>query len=113
VTGGTAKSTPKTPKSAGKAKEMPQKQPLAPVFQPGEQIIVDTQIGMWPGIVSCNLNLIAFNFYGFKFESYVDGHPDTIRYSLFPRKTSQEILIGQKDSIIPFPLDNIEVLSFV
>jgi hypothetical protein len=62
VTGGTAKSTPKTPKSAGKAKEMPQKQPLAPVFQPGEQIIVDTpQIGMWPGIVSCcNLNLIFF-----------------------------------------------------
>jgi hypothetical protein len=100
-----------TPKSTGKGTlEILQKQPLESVFQPGEQIIVDTQIGMWPGIVSYNLNLITFNLYDFKFESYVEGYPGMIRYSLFPRKTTQEILIGQKDSIIPFPLVNIEVL---
>jgi hypothetical protein len=55
-------STPKAEKSpANGIKEMPQ-QPLEPVFQfqPGEQIIVNAKIGMWPGIVSCNL--FAHNF---------------------------------------------------
>jgi hypothetical protein len=81
------------------------------VFQPGEQIVVNTPIGMWPGIVSYNLNF-TFNLYDFKFESYVEGHPGMIRFSLFPRKT-KEILIGHKDIIIPFPLDRIEVFLII
>jgi hypothetical protein len=82
------------------------------VFQPGEQIIVDTPIGMWPGIVSCTLHLQVnlLLIYDFKFESYVEGHPGMIRFSLFPRETSQEILIEHENNIIPFPLDHIEVL---
>jgi hypothetical protein len=95
--------------------EILQKQPLEPVFQPGEQIIVDTPIGMWPGIVSCTLplqvNLLLI--YDFKFESYVEGHPGMIHFSLFPRKTSQEILVGHKHNIIPFPLDRIEVFLII
>jgi hypothetical protein len=94
--------------------EILQKQPLEPVFQPGEQIIVDTPIGMWPGIVSCTLHLQVnlLLIYDFKFESYVEGHPGMIRFSLFPRKT-KEILIGHKDIIIPFPLDRIEVFLII
>jgi hypothetical protein len=52
------KSTSKAAKSpANGTKEMPQKQPLEYVFQPGEQIIVAAKIGKWPGIVSCILHL--------------------------------------------------------
>jgi hypothetical protein len=67
VAGGTVNSTPnKRPKLTGKGtKEIPQKQQLEPEVRPGEQIIVDTQIGLWPGIVSCNLLNFSFNLYDF------------------------------------------------
>jgi hypothetical protein len=56
-----------SPKAASNGKkEMPQKQPFDfdHVFQyrHGEQILVNTEFGMWPGTVSCNMQLIYFKF---------------------------------------------------
>jgi hypothetical protein len=71
---------------------------------------VNTEFGMWPGTVSCNMQLIYFKFIWFlKFESYFDGNPEMIRYSLFLCKMEKKIFIIQKDSIFPFPLEKIEV----
>jgi hypothetical protein len=59
-TGSSSKGTPKqaaksakgTPSSSKKPQQRQQQEMEEPVrFKPGEQIIVDTQIGMWPGIV--------------------------------------------------------------
>jgi hypothetical protein len=76
------KSTPKAAKSHTNGTiEMPQKQPLEPVyqFQPGEQIVVNNHIGMWPGIVSCNLFAVNFLLFDITLSS---SHMSRIRYAI-------------------------------
>uniref|UniRef100_A0A914MYV3 PWWP domain-containing protein n=1 Tax=Meloidogyne incognita TaxID=6306 RepID=A0A914MYV3_MELIC len=98
--GASPKSTPKqykTPRTAASAyQQQPEVEPPAEVqFIPGDPIIVDTSIGMWPGI----------------FHSYIDEpgpDADDIRYTLFPRDPSSDILAGKKASIVHFPLPHIE-----
>jgi hypothetical protein len=50
-------------------------------------------------------------FFLTQFQEYVEGQPETIRYKLFPRKSSNEMLTGPKENMIPFPLEQIEVCS--
>ncbi|KAL7072142.1 hypothetical protein ACQ4LE_008444 [Meloidogyne hapla] len=93
------KSTPKqhkTPRGAATVyQQPPELEPPEALFTPGDPIIVDTSIGMWPGI----------------FHSYAEGvapESDDIRYTLFPRDPSSDILAGKKSSIVHFPLAHIE-----
>lgn len=61
-------------------------------YEPGETIIVDTKIGMWPGI----------------FHSYDKSDPAKIIYTMFPRSTTKEMMSTSKDNIFHFPLEQIE-----
>lgn len=66
--------------------------PVPSKFEPGDTIIVDTKIGMWPGI----------------FHSYVEDNQTQIRYTLFPRTQPVELLTGPLSSLLHFPLDQID-----
>ncbi|KAL3109520.1 hypothetical protein niasHT_011675 [Heterodera trifolii] len=87
VTIGTPKGTPRSQQKQPKIVATETK------FKQGDPVIVDTPMGMWPGM----------------FISYVKGNPSLVNYSLFPREEhSHEVVQTSGEAIMAFPPEQIE-----